>query len=405
MKAHSFVLGWTHLFSPTVVNDFRFGFLRNYSFAQQQPFALPQTANQFVPGIPPSSQIGGGVPLTTFSNFSFLGSPDFLPKKQIPQLLQYNDTISITHDTQTFKVGVSVYGPMRNIFQDEGGTRGDLTFTGIFSGFPYADGLLGYTQSTQLTNVLLIDQRLWMASGFFEDDWKVTPKLTLNLGLRYDFATPALAGNNKMANFNPAGSGSLVFAKSGSIQDRSLVQPNTKNFGPRFGVSFSPDQKTVLRAGYGIYYTLFERYGSENQMGLNPPFLVNRTAASNTQSVLTPAVGFPDGYLDPANINLNSLQSYHVRAVNPHSPTPQVQQWSLGFQREFGHAWTAEANYVGTKSTHLFHLVDFNQPLIVGGKATTVPYPNFGFIEYADASSSATTTACRPVSTIASATV
>ncbi|HTF65134.1 MAG TPA: carboxypeptidase regulatory-like domain-containing protein, partial [Edaphobacter sp.] len=65
LKAHSFVLGWTHLFSPTVVNDFRFGFLRNYSFAVQQPFSLPQTANQFVPGIPPSPQNGGGVPLTT----------------------------------------------------------------------------------------------------------------------------------------------------------------------------------------------------------------------------------------------------------------------------------------------------------------------------------------------------
>ncbi len=398
LKAHSFVLGWTHLFSPTIVNDFRFGFLRNYSAAQQQPFSLPQTAGDFVPGIPPNPQIGGGVPLTTFSGSvsAFLGSPDFLPKKQIPQLLQYNDTLSITRGKQTMKAGISIYGPMRNIFQDEGGTRGDLTFTGVFSGFPYADGLLGYTQSTQLTNVLLVDQRLWMASGFFEDDWKVTPKLTLNLGLRYDFATPALTGNNKMANFNPAGNGgagSLVFAKSGSIEDRALVQANTKNFGPRLGISYSPDEKTVLRAGYGIYYTLFERYGSENQMSLNPPFLVNRTAASNTHSVLTPAQGFPAGYLDPANINLNSLQSYHVRAVNPHDPTPQVQQWSAGLQREFARGWTAEADYVGTKSTHLDHLVDYNQPLIVNNVvqvangAAVVPYPNFGYIEYTDASS------------------
>ncbi|HEX6494872.1 MAG TPA: carboxypeptidase regulatory-like domain-containing protein [Acidobacteriaceae bacterium] len=393
LKSHSFVLGWTHLFSPTVVNDFRLGFLRNFSHAAQQPFALPQTAGQFVPGIPPSPLIGGGVPLTTFSGSigAFLGSPDFLPKQQVPQLLQYNDTVSITRGKQTLKAGASIYAPMRNIFQDEGGMRGDLTFTGVFTGFPYADGLLGYTQSTQLTNVMTVDQRLWMASGFFEDDWKATPQLTLNLGLRYDFSTPAMTANDQMANFSPTGNGgagALVFAKSGSVGDRSLIDPSTKNFGPRFGVSFSPDTKTVLRGGYGIYYTLFERIGSEDQLALNPPFLVNRTAASSTQSVLTPEVGFPSGYLDPANINLNQLQSYHVRAVNPHSPSPQVQQWSLGFQREFAGAWTAEANYVGTKSTHLTHLVDYNQPFIVNGKATsTIPYPNFGYIEYADSTS------------------
>ncbi len=400
IKSHSFVLGWTHLFSPTVVNDFRFGFLRNFSFAVQQPFSLPQTAGQFVPGIPSSPQVGGGVPLTVFSGTigAFVGSPDFLPKSQVPQLLQYNDTVSITRGKQTMKAGVSIYAPMRNIFRDEGGTRGDLTFTGTYTslggvsgtGLSYADGLIGSTQSTQLTNLLTVDQRLWMTSGFFEDDWKVMPKLTLNLGLRYDFATPALTGNNQMANFNPAGNGgagSLTFATSGSLEDRSLVQVNTKNFGPRFGFAFSPDAKTVIRGGYGIYYTLFERYGSENQMSLNPPFLVNRTSASSTTPVLKPSVGFPEGYLDPANINLNQLQSYHVRAVNPHDPSPQVQQFSLGFQREFGNAWTAQVDYVGTKSTHLDHLVDFNQPLIVNKVATTVPYKNFGFIEYTDATS------------------
>lgn len=94
---------------------------------------------------------------------------------------------------------------MRNIFQGEPGTRGDLTFTGVFTGLSYADGLLGATEYAQLTNVFFVDQRIWMASGFVEDDWKVSPRLTLNLGLRYDFATPALEGQNRMANFDPAG--------------------------------------------------------------------------------------------------------------------------------------------------------------------------------------------------------
>ena len=394
LKAYSLVLGWTRVISPRLVNEFRFGFGRNFSAAQQQPFNLAP-ADQFVPGIPPSAQVGGGVPLTTFSNFAFVGSPDFLPKKQTPQQFQYNDALTWTLGRHSLKFGTSVYAPMRNIFQDEGGARGDLTFTGVFSGFPYADGLLGQTQSTQLTNLFVVDQRLWMASGFVEDDWKVTPKLTLNLGMRYDFATPALDAKNRMANFDPTGnggSGALVFASGGSLENRALVQPNTKNFGPRIGISYSPDSKTVLRAGYGIYYSLFERFGSENQLALNPPFLVNRVVASNTASVLTPAVGFPAGYLDPANISLNALQSYHIRAVNPHDPTPNVQQFSLGVQRAIANDWTAEVDYVGTKSTHLDVLADMNQPLIANGRSTGIkPYDmpgapsHFGQIEYANA--------------------
>ncbi|HEX6773200.1 MAG TPA: TonB-dependent receptor, partial [Acidobacteriaceae bacterium] len=188
LKNHSLVLGWTHIFGPTLVNDFRFGWVRNYSFAEQDPFALQQFAGDFVPGIPINPAIGGGVPQTTFTNFGFLGSPDFLPKQQVPQQFQYNDTLSWTHARHAFKFGASLYLPMRNLFQDEPGMRGDLGFSGIFTcqrneksqcvsgtGLSYADGLLGLVQSNQLTNVHFVDQRLWMLSGFFEDDWKVTP--------------------------------------------------------------------------------------------------------------------------------------------------------------------------------------------------------------------------------------
>jgi outer membrane receptor protein involved in Fe transport len=382
LKSYSAVLGWTRILSANAVNEFRFGWVRDFSYAQQQPFGLA-SADQYVPGIPPSPQIGGGVPLTSFTSYAFLGSPDYLPKRQIPQQYQFNDTVSVALGRQDLKIGVSVIAPMRNIFQDEGGARGDLTFTGVFTGFPYADGLLGQTQSDQLTNVLFVDQRLWMASGFVEDDWKATPKLTINAGLRYDFATPALEGRNQIANFNPAGNGSLVFAKSGSVEDRATVQAETKNFGPRFGVSFSPDSNTVLRAGYGIYYTLLERDGSEDQLALNPPYLVNRTQASNTTPVLTPEVGFPTNFLDASDINFNALQSYHIRALAMNDSAPYVQQYSAGVQHAFNGDWTAEVDYVGTKSTHLDVIRNYNQPLIADNHSTgVVPYANFGLVEY-----------------------
>lgn len=395
LKAYSAVLGWTHILSQTMVNEFRFGWVRDYSFAEQQPFTLSQSAGSFVPGIPNNPGIGGGIPLTQFSNYAFEGSPDFLPKQQVPMQYQYNDTLSRVLGRQTLKAGVSIYLPMRNLFQDEPSTRGDLDFTGVFTcqhsapgkcvsgtGLSYADGLLGYTQTTSLTNVFFVDQRLWMASGFFEDDWKVTPQLTLNLGLRYDFATPPLEGQNRMADFDPA-SGSLLFAKAGSVGDRAIVQPNTKDFGPRFGFDWSPDAKTVFRGGYGIYYTLFERIGSEDELALNPPYLINKQLVSNTAPVLSPSTGFPSNFLDPSTVNFSNLTAYHIRSVPVSDPDPYVQQWSFGIQRQFGQNWIAEADYVGTKSTHLDVIRDYNQPLIANGVSTgTVPYPNFGQIEW-----------------------
>jgi Carboxypeptidase regulatory-like domain/TonB dependent receptor/TonB-dependent Receptor Plug Domain len=397
LKSHSLVLGWTHTFSSSLVNDFHLGFIRNYSFAEQDPFGK-NLADQYVPGIPENPAVQGGVPLTQFSNFGFLGSPDFLPKRQIPQQYEWADTVSWNHGAHAFKFGASLWAPMRNIFQDEPGTRGDMNFNGAFSGLSYADGLLGLTQSNQLTNVFFVDQRLWMIAGFAQDDWKITHKLTINLGLRYDFATPALEGKNRMANFDPS-TGLLVFAGSGGLQSRSLLQPNKKNFGPRIGFAYSLNPKTVVRGGYGIYYVLFERYGSEDQLALNPPFLINKTLASNSTPVMFPQNGFPAGYLDPSTIHLQNLTAFHIRAMNPHDPTPMVQQWSLGVQHQFGNQWLAELNYVGTRSTHLDTLTDFNQPEIAGGKvqicsagsatckpgSPVVPFQNFGYVEYTNA--------------------
>lgn len=410
IKSYSAALGWTHVFSPVIVNDFHLGFIRNYSFAKQDPFGK-NAADQYVPGIPNNPATAGGVPLTQFTNFTFIGSPDFLPKSQVPQQFEWVDSVSIALGAHALKFGGTLYAPMRNIFQDEPGTRGDLNFSGNFTcrrnppppqnpqvqtcvagtGLSYADGLIGYVQSTQLTNVHFVDQRLWMLSGFVQDDWKALPKLTLNLGLRYDFATPALEARDQMANFDPAGNGgagALVFAKGGSLRNRGLVQINTLNFGPRFGFAYSLNPKTVVRGGYGLYYSLFERYGSENQMALNPPFLINKTPAAlstSTTPVLIAQNGFPANFLDPSTIDLTKLQAFHLRVVNPKAPFPTVQQWSFGFQRELPWNLTAEANYVGTKSTHLDVINDLNQPVIANGAVVPnapLPFPNFGYIEH-----------------------
>jgi len=389
LNSYSAVIGLTHIFTPSVINDLRIGFVRNTAVDVQLSFGLAPAGN-YVPGIPFNPATGGGLPAITFTNYTFLGSPDYLPKQQNPQQYQYVDTVSLTRGRHTFKFGADVRAPMRNIFQDEADVHGNLQFTGSFTcqrgpnsqcvagtGLPYADSLLGYVQGGTLSNTYFVDQRLWMASGFVQDDWKVNSKLTLNLGLRYDFATPPYSGNNNLANFNPAGSGSLQFASGGSVGDRTLVQVNTHNFAPRVGFAYSPDQNTVVRGGYGLFYLTFERFGSEDELALNPPFLVQTTGsipATGTAPLFNLQGGFPASWLNPANIN---YQLTHIRTVNPYDPTPYVQQWSFGVQRKLPAQLLFEVDYIGTKSTHLDVLSDLNQP--ING---ALPYPNFAELEY-----------------------
>ena len=331
-------MGWNHIFTPTVMNELRVGYVRNASYAVQDPFGLNHTAD-YIPGVPVNPAVDGGVSQTSFSNFGFIGSPDFLPKFQVPQQFQYVDTVSLTHGNHSFKFGVDARYPMRNIFQDEPGTRGSLSFNGQFTGLSYADALIGYVQGAQLTNVFFVDQRLFMASAFTQDDWKVTPRLTFNLGLRYDFGSPGYEGRNRMANFDPtanSGAGGLVFAKSGSLEDRALVKVNGHNLAPRFGFAYSARlEDRHSRRLRSFFIASLNVTVAKIKLAPNYPNLLNVVVAASSKS--TPVFilrnGFPSSYLDASKVSVSQVR---VRAVDPYDPTPYVQQWSIGFQRELG---------------------------------------------------------------------
>ena len=164
-----------------------------------------------------------------------------------------------------------------------------------------ADYLLGYVADLQLSNVWVVEQRHWATMFFAQDDWKVNSKLSLNLGLRYDFITPALEASDAQTNFDPSGGGSLLFAGSGSLEDRGLVKPDTNNFAPRVGAVYKMNEKTLIRGGWGIFYNLFDRVGSEDQLALNLPGLVNKTVTQTSGSpVFFLRQGFPPNFLDAA---------------------------------------------------------------------------------------------------------
>ena len=145
---------------------------------------------------------------------------------------------------------------------------------------------------------------------YMQDDFRVSSKLTLNLGMRWEFATPRWENKNILSNFDPS-TNRLIAAKGGSLYDRTLVDPDYSNFGPRIGLAYSVTPKTVIRSGYGISYVHNNRVGSADILGINGPQVVIATV---DQTLLLPngqvnpnfratQQGYPAGLTDPANFN------------------------------------------------------------------------------------------------------
>ena len=396
MQGQSVAIGWTRTISPRILNEFRMGWGRNNSHATQDPFGLNTLAEIGFKGVQDSPVYSGGLPGISISarggtslvggqsGFDRIGSPDFLPKSQATNQFQWTDTVNLSVDEHQLKIGADIRGPMRNIYLDVPGLRGSFTFDGNRTGNGLADFLLGYPSNAQLTNLAVVDSRLKMFSGFVQDDWKVSPKFTVNLGLRYDFATWPYEGANRLTNLDPTTG--QKFTPANSRFGKSLVKPDKNNFAPRIGLVYQLTSQTVIRAGYGRFYMLFERAGSEDQLGLNLPWLVNNvvTAASTSQTANN--IRFVTGFnlsLDPSAVNPITVR---LRAVNPEAVDPTVDQWNFGIQHQLPGNMVATFDYVGTKGTHLSTLKNLNQPAFnANGTPTTIlPFPALGPIEFRD---------------------
>ncbi|HEX5481303.1 MAG TPA: TonB-dependent receptor, partial [Terriglobia bacterium] len=382
MNSEGDAFGWTSSLASTLVNEFRLGWFRNWSYGTQTPWGKNTLQDVGILGIPSDPYFNGGISGLNFSggggvNMPYLGSPDYLPKSQFTNSFYLSDALDKMMGNHQLRVGFQGEY-FRNIFVDIQAMRGSMTFTGQFTGNALADFLLGYVGQADETVLHHVDQRNVILSPWVEDNWQVTKRLTVNLGLRYDHATWPYEAGNEMANFDPA-TGQLIDAKSGSGFARQLIQPDNKDFGPRVGLAYHLTRNTVLRAGYGRFYVLFDRTGSENQLALNPPFLLQTSPSttSKTTPIFFVQDGFPSSWRDAANFN---LQTAHLRAENLDAVHSSVDQWNFGFQRLLPFDATLTVDYVGTKTSHLTYLSNFNQYLPIG--TNLVPYPAFGYIEY-----------------------
>jgi hypothetical protein len=218
---------------------------------------------------------------------------------------------------------------------------------------------MGAPSQISVTNLVVAHLRQRMYFAYLQDDWKATSRLTLNLGMRYEFATPTYEANNTLSNYNPA-TNSVQLAAGGSIYNRALVNPDYKDWAPRIGLAYSLTSKTVIRSGYGISYTHFTRGGDANLLAFNGPQSVQVTIEQQPgdPGYLRTMDGVPASITAPSNFN---QQVDDVKWIPQDTHAGYVQTWFFSVQREIARQTLLDVAYVGNHSIKQLLYYDLNQ--------------------------------------------
>lgn len=456
--AQQSALGYTHTFSPKLINEVRMGF--NYLHTTRKSpvsdqFGLP--AQYGVQDIPQASE-NGGLPAFGIGALSTLGSNAFLPSDEVTSTYQLNENLTKIYAKHTFKLGFewqhvkfSTLQPpwshgqfnFGGYTEPPAGNSGNVgiadflllpTTASVPNGINYVGGANGVFVS----NISLTDNGKDYYGGYFQDDWKVTPKLTINLGGRYDFFGLVYEHHGNQANFvpslygtptyvMPAGANSnllsdsfkTLLAKDGidlAITDhygRGLGYSQKANFSPRAGFAYQFSPKLVVRSGFGIFYNGFENRGFSPNIGENYPFQFNfsffpglKTTSSGAFDPTalypyatagaggTPCGGvgsnpmnglatFESGFsctpLSPLLVNASGLA---LRGIQFFYKTPYTMSGNFTLEYQITPSLAAQVGYVTSQARHLETFPGSNGvPVITdnnANQASLVPYPDFG---------------------------
>ena len=368
------IINDTHSFSPAVLNEFRFGATRQYfpfqaySFNQDWPrkLGLPNS-------IPPFTlpRVNNGLPAFGAFSVGLRGSTTW----------QIFDMATLIRGKHTLKFGADVRIQRANNYQREV-PSGNFDFPAGLTGNPqspagtgngFATFLLGAVGTATNFAYLGESEHGYSTSFFVQDDWKLSRKLTLNLGLRYDYQSWPVERHNGLSNYDPSArnpeNGLLGRMKYAGIDyGRSALDPVYNNFGPRVGIAYdlAGNGRTVLRAGYGMFYpSAFYR-----------DFFGNTAGFANTSTAYLPPGGNPNfaafqfrnGYPTPptqplgAKLGPSAFLGQGVSWDQSTEKIPRSQQWSATLQRQAGRSWLVEAGYSANLSVNLVAGgYDFNQ--------------------------------------------
>lgn len=421
------MLSETHTFTSNLVNEFRFAYnwgkysnLQGNSENTGLAASLGLDTSPFTQGDPHN----GGLPSVTVTGIASWGSHGFDPSVKGQNVYQILDNLTILRGRHSMKVGVA-FQSLRSSSLSPPNSRGAYGFTGLYTsssnaantGYGVADFLTDQVNNGSVGNFTTINFARWYRAYYMQDDWKITPKFTLNLGLRYE----QFPGQNEMANrqtnlvvtsetpgvstgvYNlPASQASsplvpaftnLLTSSGISVSytgNRSLINTQNLNFAPRVGLAYSIDPKTVIRAGFGLFYGGLQVFGGDS-LGNNFPFFTSAsfaaTGCTTTACVATP-LKLETGFRDAFSTGLaNYIQKPTFNVTDQNRKTPYTLGYNLTIQRAITNSITAQLAYVGNGSRHLpstFGDGNRSMALLASGQNTVPdqPFPNLGAITY-----------------------
>ncbi len=298
-----------------------------------------------------------GIPGISFTTFGGLTDPT--PRRELDQTYTISDTLSWYRGKHNWRFGGD-YRRILQSFRSAKNAEGSFVFTGLETsqfaggaipvrdtGYDFADFLLGLPQqSTLQSGTDSYDFASNSFDLFAQDDWRIRPKLSLNLGFRYEYNGPFTEAHDRIANLDVSNgfTGASVLLPGQSGFPASLLHPDRNDFAPRIGIAWRPLKDTVVRTGYGINYNLAQYANIIQNFAFQPPFATTATNVASAATPLSLANGFP---AVPPGLITNNY------AIDPNYRLGYVQIWNLDIQRTLPHGFLLNVDYNGSKGTRL----------------------------------------------------
>lgn len=379
-RAQNASLTEIHIFSGSLVNEARFGWHRFFEHEFFGTTDNPSLDIANIIGIQGVSTDPRNYGAPTFTTGYVLPSVRGIgPRDRLNQLWQFSDNVTARIGAHSLKAGMQI--ARRNWTFDEAvNPRGSFAFDGTVTARgttasrenQFADFLLGLATSAQVSvDPFATRMNNWWQGYYFQDDWKVTPNLTVNLGLRYEYFSPPVqrgkATNFDLNGFIPARQTFHGFPDIPDTADRpaALVYPDRNDFGPRIGFAWAAPARMVVRGGYGMYYTP-EITNSWTTLTLNPPIVQTFSFTGNSSNPIPVETAFGSG--GTATFGL-----FGSGAVDPNLRTSYTQQWNFTVQKQLPANVYFDLGYVGSKGTRLTGTFDGNRPIQIVTPGTGVP--------------------------------